>query len=401
MGRARALAVAVGVAGALASAPEVVHAASVSVQGDVLVIRGDAGDVDLIAELSGGSIKVIKAVGGNEALVAGPGCTYQPPFGQNEHVLCPAGGLSRVDVDLGDGSNSFAAAGPTYDGLPRPTFPLPVGYRGGSGPDLVTALDQPSALDGGGGDDNMRTGTGSAIGGPGNDQLSANGHGSTVDGGEGNDFVGGGDGSGSLTIVGGGGNDYVGGSRGDDTIDAGPGDDEIDESGGNDVIDAGDGNDKIFVGDGTGDRIACGAGQDNFGSPEIPMGLIAAVQLALDCPPLLIAMIAPNNPDEPSIPGPVNRRGFVTLRLTASEAARMNINLVTLRGLRRLGTTKRKTVITNGPVTRRRVRIRLPRPVFAAVKSKARIVTYLMFTATDASGERYVNRRTVLVNLKR
>ena len=396
MGRARALAVAAGVASALASPLAGAQGATVGVQGDVLVIRGDAGDVDLIAELSGGSIKVIKAVGGNEALVAGQGCTYQPAFGQNEHVLCPAGGLSRVDAELGDGSNSFAAAGPTYDGLPRPIFPLPVGYRGGSGPDLVTALDQPSVLDGGGGDDNMRVGAGSVTGGPGNDQLAAFGAGARVDGGEGDDIVGGGE-----TVIGGGGNDHVGGSAGDSMLDAGPGDDEINDSSGNDVIDAGDGNDKIFVGDGTGDRIACGAGQDNFGSPDIPMGFIAGIQLALDCPPVLIDMIPPDNPDQPEIPGPVDRRGFVTLRLSVSKAARVGIRLETFKGLKRLGFTRRKTLVTSGRVLRKRVRIRLQRPVLAALRRKQKLVTYLRITAVDASGERYVLRRLVLVNLKR
>jgi len=171
-------------------------------------------------------------------------------------VLCPAAGITRIAVLLGDGDDQLVVA-----------VPLPVEAFGNAGVDLILTGDGPDQINGGPGADTVSAGGG-------DDRLIENDNEPNVlDGGAGADRIVGGDGD--EQISGGPGDDpLLYGYYGDDTIDGGDGDDLLDGGPGAaglatdaDRLNGGAGLDtvtytghpapvQVSIGDGAGDGIA-------------------------------------------------------------------------------------------------------------------------------------------------
>ena len=107
-------------------------------------------------------------------------------------MSCPAAGITRVDVDLGDGANTLVPHPSAGQQALQPSLPLL--YRGGSGVDQASGFGSGSVVEGGGGDDKLFGAGGRYLGGPGNDVIGVSdpardgAAGRTVaDGGEGDD----------------------------------------------------------------------------------------------------------------------------------------------------------------------------------------------------------------------
>ncbi len=207
----------------------------------VLSIEAGPGETNAIAiERGGGAIVVRDAV----AVTPGEGCQ----LADATTARCPTpstnGGIveQRIGgITLGDGDDSFHSG-------PPPTYVF----------DSIK-------IDAGSGDDDVSSGSGSAVGGPGNDRLTADiadgGPGDDViaadggDGGEGNDVLGPPAGARDVKLAGGAGDDVLTGSgysAGDgDTLDGGVGNDRLSAGDGDDILQAGPGADVIDGGGGT------------------------------------------------------------------------------------------------------------------------------------------------------
>jgi Ca2+-binding RTX toxin-like protein len=173
-------------------------------------------------------------------------------------------GMPSDGPSVGAGSKSQTSTPRNPDEL-RLQFPLAgvqhIFVSAGSGNDQITIAPQitlPSFVDGGEGDDWLRTGSG-------DDFIFDFSGNNRIEAGDGRDVI--------VTrgpIIGAPGNNQIDAGAGDDTIDAGPGNDTIDAGpgndivhagGGNDTVDGGFGNDILLGGDGN-DTVSGGAGRD-------------------------------------------------------------------------------------------------------------------------------------------
>ena len=142
---------------------------------------------------------------------------------------------------------------------------------GGHGDDTIRTGAGNDRIDGGAGNDTIHSGAGrdDVFGNSGNDRISAGAGDDVVYGGDGddhlfgqngNDFVDGG--KGNDTVYGGAGNDILSGGLGDDRIEGHAGDDRLYAGGGTDVISNSAGKDVVYAQSGT-DRISAARGASN------------------------------------------------------------------------------------------------------------------------------------------
>ena len=205
---------------ALAVAAPCAHATTTaSLSGATLLIVSDEQAAGGSLIISGENLEISDAI----AVSAGPGCSQDEATG---HVLCPAAGVTAIDVTLGDGDDAFVADPATVS--------LPVSIDGGAGNDTVSGGAGSDVVHGGEGDDTVDAGYPS--GAP--DQLFGDAGSDLVQGWYGDDLVDGG--SGADDLRGGNGADTLHGGGGDDTL-RGQGD-------GDPLLDGGDGDDTLDVG---------------------------------------------------------------------------------------------------------------------------------------------------------
>jgi Ca2+-binding RTX toxin-like protein len=194
---------------------------------------------------------IIEGYGGDDTITAEEGDDDVYGGDGNDRVY---GGGGSDDIYGGDGNDTIDSTDGDIGLFDNPYPPLP------TDPDVMNDRD---VVDGGDGDDTIRTGDDrdTITGGEGND---------TIDAGIDNDSVGGGDGN--DTIVGGEGNDSITGGSGDDLIYGGlspafpdslniPDDTDLVPDNGLDVINAGAGNDTVYGMDDN-DTIQGGSGDD-------------------------------------------------------------------------------------------------------------------------------------------
>ena len=194
-------------------------------------------------------------------LTAGAGC--QPTASGDGGIECVLGDakLTRVDVDLGDGGDSFDGTRLRHWYRPHPHGT----YDGGDGDDEITH-DATGA-------DPERAGV-VTLGGTGDDKLTGGG---VLDGGPGDDRV-----RGTTSyfsndrLEGGDGDDDLDGRSGEDVVNGGPGADTMYEGGDyfqdglpydlydQGTLDGGEGNDRIASGGGPRSTIAGGPGDDEI-----------------------------------------------------------------------------------------------------------------------------------------
>ncbi len=144
--------------------------------------------------------------------------------------------------------------------------------NGGGGNDAIAGGTGNDTISGDWGDDNITTGDGSnaAWGDAGNDTIVGGIGADTLYGGLGNDSIDGGAGNDIIdgeedndTLAGGDGNDTLYGRAGDDVVNGGAGTDSLDGGEGNDALSGGDGNDTLTGGDGN-DALGGGLGLDSL-----------------------------------------------------------------------------------------------------------------------------------------
>jgi Ca2+-binding RTX toxin-like protein len=179
------------------------HAATVSVDGAILLVRAESGEAnELLVALSDEVILVADAAA---PLAAGDGCAAV-----EGGVECDVAGLAVLHVEAGDGD----------DGVTVEAAGLRVEVDAGAGDDTVdaAAATGPAALAGGAGSDLLEGGAGADV----------------LDGAEGNDVLRGGAGNDSLT--GGAGTDSLQGEAGGDTLLADPGADVLTGGAGVDTV---------------------------------------------------------------------------------------------------------------------------------------------------------------------
>ncbi len=194
---------------------------------------------------------IIEGFGGDDTITAEDGDDDVYGGDGNDRVY---GGGGSDDIYGGGGNDTIDSTDGDIGLFDNPYPPLP------TDPDVMNDRD---VVDGGDGDDTIRTGDDrdTITGGTGNDSIDAG-----ID----NDSVAGGDGS--DTIVGGEGNDSITGGRGDDLIYGGlspafpdslniPDDTDLVPDNGLDVINAGAGNDTVYGMDDD-DTIQGGSGDD-------------------------------------------------------------------------------------------------------------------------------------------
>jgi Ca2+-binding RTX toxin-like protein len=201
-----------------------------------LFVNGTAGDDAISITRSGSNYVVTRS-----------GSSPQKP------ATFSASQVSSIQVDLGDGNDSFTA-GPGVQAVYVNGGAGNDSISGGDGNDTLTGAAGKDRIDGNGGDDRIN-------GGKGNDVIT---------GGDGDDRLYGDDGSDKLfgmagvdRLFGGTGNDYLSGGSSNDKIYGEAGNDSIDGDGQNDLLNGGDGNDTINGGPGN-DEIVGGAGNDSL-----------------------------------------------------------------------------------------------------------------------------------------
>ncbi|MFB8790886.1 MAG: calcium-binding protein [Potamolinea sp.] len=128
------------------------------------------------------------------------------------------------------------------------TFPVILGMI------ILYGLDESDSLNGGGGNDTLKGGSGS-------DRLSGGSGNDLLDGGLGKDRLGGGKGNDILN--GGYGSDRLSGGQGNDSLNGGYGRDWLLGGDGNDILSGGFGNDLLLGGAGN-DTVTGGSGSDRF-----------------------------------------------------------------------------------------------------------------------------------------
>ena len=201
-------------------APGAAAAVTVGVTGtaprQVLTLTSD-GSSDVVLSFPDSAGRPGVAVsGGDEAVVAGPGCTPGP---EPERAVCGvAADFERVVFAGGDGPDGLRVISAT------PLLPI--------------------EATGAGGDDDLMGGSGADAlsGGPGDDVL---------DGGAGDD-----------RLLGGAGDDQLDGGAGDDRLRGERGNDVVVGGAGRDDLAGGPGKDYLIAADGRADTVRCGSGRD-------------------------------------------------------------------------------------------------------------------------------------------
>jgi hypothetical protein len=204
---------------ALAALPAVASASTVSTDGATITFAAAAGETNGVT---------VTVVGTNYRFADGPGPDPTAGAGCSDTgatVDCPLDPSTAVTVNLGNGDDTFTAAGVNQD---------PFTINGDDGDDgNITGSDADDRINGGDADDEA-TATGLS-GGPGNDTIDGSdgtsGDGSTgeiINGGDGNDILFGGT-EGHDDLFGGNGNDRLDGGQGDfdDDYDGGAGIDRV------------------------------------------------------------------------------------------------------------------------------------------------------------------------------
>jgi Ca2+-binding RTX toxin-like protein len=189
------------------------HAATVAVEGGVLHVSaapGEANSIQVDASTEAGALGVSDEWS-PLSLAAGAGCVG----GEEGLVSCPATGVSRVELDAGDGDDRVTVPGS-----------LAATLSGGPGDDELTVLE---------------------VGLEGLSAASA----ATLRGGDGDD-----------ALTGAAGDDMLDGGAGDDTLTGADGDDRLDGARGRDTANGGAGDDALLVRDRRVDTAWCGDGRD-------------------------------------------------------------------------------------------------------------------------------------------
>ncbi len=246
---------------------------------DIFVWRGGDDGSDEFSNTSGfDTVQVLGDASNNQfGIQQGRG---RLQITQNGAILTIAGQIMRVDVDAGDGDDSFViedlsdvptillnlngqGGNDTFDGSGASLERVRLAMNGGDGDDVLTGSDGNDTLDGGDGDDKL-----SGLGG--NDTINGGAGNDVLSGGSGNDNLAGGDGDDSLmgesgndVVLGGDGNDFSNGGVGDDALDGGIGRDTLNGASGNDSIAGGTGRDTLFGGSGA-DTLDGGEDDDSL-----------------------------------------------------------------------------------------------------------------------------------------
>jgi Ca2+-binding RTX toxin-like protein len=171
----------------------------------------------------------------------------------SETVVCSAGGVVGIEVDVADGDDQVTITAPTPSDISAG-----VGndiLNGGSGVDILRGQAGRDTVNGNGGKDEAY----------GNDVLAflEPDEPNTFDGGEGNDTFEAG--AGGDTARGGNGNDMLFGAAGNDSLDGGAGDDQLTGADGNDAMLGQEGNDTLGRPDQLGTTpVARERGDDTF-----------------------------------------------------------------------------------------------------------------------------------------
>jgi hypothetical protein len=148
----------------LASAPSAAHAGTVSRSGGSLVYTAAPGEANNVI-VSGRGGSAFTFVDQQTAVAADPsaGCTLT-----GTRVSCPSGGVTGIDVQLGDGNDAASAA-----------LDIPVSIDGGDGDDVLKSGRTDDVIQGGNGNDTLYGFEGSDryVGGAGEDTVDSVGGG--------------------------------------------------------------------------------------------------------------------------------------------------------------------------------------------------------------------------------
>ena len=203
-------------------------AADISLQGDVLNIRGTSrSDV----------ISVERVASGPDSGLVQVTLNGQQKLFDDNYTGAGNGTISRIVINARGGSDQITIAS---------NIDIPATIAGGRGSDTIVGGAGNNIIDGGRGNDTIlgNGGDDSIIGGRGHDHIQAGGGSDTIVGGRGNDMLNGGDGK--DTIHGDAGNDEILGDRGQDELFGGRGHDQIFGGSQDDVVDGGEGNDELY-----------------------------------------------------------------------------------------------------------------------------------------------------------
>ena len=157
-------------------------AATISVEGTVLVYRGEPGQ-DIVSVEPGDVAGTVKLTADNVAPASKP-ATCTDGYVAAEQT-CSLAGIAAIRVELGTGIDSGSTSG---------TVGVPVAFLLGDGDDNYYGSDETATTaDGGPGNDKLNGGAAAEAfeGGPGNDILEGHGGADTLRGGLGNDRLGG------------------------------------------------------------------------------------------------------------------------------------------------------------------------------------------------------------------
>jgi RTX calcium-binding nonapeptide repeat (4 copies) len=295
------------------------------------------------------------------AVGAGTGCNLTGDQPANTYFLCPAAGITNVEVILGGGADTLTidvrahtAFGGSDGDLDGGRVTVPMTITGGLGGDNVTGGQGGDTISTGDGNDTISAGIG-------DDVIFGGAGGDTINGGVGTDEVnyaartigvtvelgasGPNDGSsedgpaGSRDnvsvldierVVGGSGADDLRGRAGPDFLNGGPGDDALNAAGGSDTVLGGAGIDNVEARDGAADQVDCGTDFDVATTDSIDTR--ANCDSAPVSPqPEPIVIIQPGPPQPPTPAPPVRAladlgytfsagRGATTLRNLSLEA---------------------------------------------------------------------------------
>jgi hypothetical protein len=258
----------------VASGSATAQAGTLGIEGSAVVFRASDGESNVLTVFydprhgytdgaGSSSAGFTASDAGGVGAGAGSGCREIEGFPR-----CPAAGIDRIVIYLGDGNDSATVTSSNYGG-PYPTFPGTIEIRGGDGNDRMRGgpadsdLSEGYLLDGGNGDDSLlgsQRWSGTMLGGPGDDDLDLPPE--SLPG---------------LATV----------------LDGGPGDDSLYDLGGhpNSRIRAGDGDDFVSVRPSPAPaELSCGAGVDivNAGNRRLQA---PGFRLADDCEPLPTAKL--------------------------------------------------------------------------------------------------------------
>lgn len=196
-----------------------------------LIYNAPAGETNVVTISLEDPVYVVTETGAS--ITAGANCNVVDPT----TVVCSSGGISSIDVDVGDGDDQVAIAAPT-------TADVSGGVgnddlSGGAAPDTLRGQSGRDTVNGNGGDDELF----------GNDVLT---------------FL---QPDNSNTLSGGDGNDTLEAANGGDVANGGIGRDTMLGAAGNDALDGGPDGDSLSGGDGN-DALRGEAGNDTLGRPD-------------------------------------------------------------------------------------------------------------------------------------